>query len=108
MLVDPRGEPIDLPLLLGLGVGDKYLKQEPIELGFGKGVRPFLFDRVLRREHKKWLGQGMASPAGGDLPLLHRLEQGGLGLGRGSVDFVGQNKVGKNRSRHEAKLARAV
>ena len=35
-------------------------------------------------------------------PLLHRLEQGRLGLGRGAVDLVGEHYVGEDRSAHEA------
>jgi hypothetical protein len=41
------------------------------------------------------------------LVLLHRLQEGRLGLGRRAVDLVGQNHVGKDRSRQEAELARA-
>ena len=34
--------------------------------------------------------------------LLHRLQQGGLGLGRGAVDLIGQDHVGKDRTAEEA------
>jgi len=34
---------------------------------------------------------------GGDLVLFHRLQQSRLGLGRGAVDLVGENQLGKNR-----------
>ena len=37
--------------------------------------------------------------------LLHGLEQGGLGLGRGSVDLVGQQQVGEHRALTEAEAA---
>ena len=50
----------------------------------------------------------MAVAARGHLPLLHRLEQGGLGLGRRAVDLVGQDQVGEDRPGHEAQLAGAA
>ena len=43
----------------------------------------------------------MANAGGGDLVFLHGLEQGGLGLGRRAVDFVGEDDVGKDRPLHE-------
>ena len=49
----------------------------------------------------------MPLAADGDLLLLHRLEQGGLRLGRRAIDFVGQNDVGEQRAGQETKLARA-
>jgi hypothetical protein len=39
------------------------------------------------------------------LPLLHGFEQGGLGLGRGPVDLVGQDDVGEQRAFQELELA---
>ena len=47
----------------------------------------------------------MSIAADGDLPFLHRFQQCGLGLGRRSVDFVGQHDVGEQRSLHEPELA---
>ena len=38
----------------------------------------------------------------GDVPLLHRFEERGLGLGRGAVDLVGQHDVREDRPRDEA------
>ena len=43
-------------------------------------------------------------PPARDLPLLHRLEHGGLGLGRRAVDLVGQDHVGKQRAGQELVL----
>ena len=34
----------------------------------------------------------------GHAMLLHRLKQRGLGLGRGAVDFIRQDDIGKNGS----------
>ena len=36
-----------------------------------------------------------------DLPFLHRLQQGRLGLGRGAVDLVGQQQVAEDRPGRE-------
>ncbi len=43
-----------------------------------------------------------------DRPLLHRFKQRRLRLGRGAIDLVGQHKIGKDRTRLEAKLLAAV
>ena len=40
--------------------------------------------------------------------LLHRFEQRRLGLGRGAVDFVGQDQVGEDRPALELELAPAA
>ncbi len=42
-----------------------------------------------------------------DPPLLHRLQQRGLGLGRRAVDLVGQHEAGEHRAVAEAELALA-
>ena len=42
--------------------------------------------------------------ADGDLPLLHRLQQRGLRLGRGAVDFVGEDQVAEDRPLLEYEL----
>jgi hypothetical protein len=42
-----------------------------------------------------------------DRPLLHRLEQGGLRLGRRPVDLVGEHDVREDRPLHEAEDAPA-
>ena len=86
------GEPVDPPFFFGLGIGDEDLEQEAVELGFGKRIRAFLLDRVLGGEHEERVGQHVAMAAGGDLPFLHGLEQGGLRLGGRAVDLVGQDQ----------------
>jgi hypothetical protein len=37
-------------------------------------------------------------------PFLHGLEQGGLGLGRCPIDFIGEKKSGEHRSRNEGEF----
>jgi limonene-1,2-epoxide hydrolase len=48
---------------------------------------------------KNGLVEVVALAADGDLVLLHRLEQGGLGLGRRAVDLVGEDDVREDRAR---------
>ena len=50
----------------------------------------------------------MGRAGDGDRPLLHRLEQGRLRLGRGPVDLVGQNQVGEDRAALELEPAAAL
>ena len=77
------------------------VEHESIELRFGKGVGAFLFNRVLGREHEKRSRQGVGLTGDGHGTLLHRLEQCRLCFGRRSVDLIGEDDVGKQRSLHE-------
>ena len=88
--------PQDLPLLLGRRVAYGDLDEEPVQLGLGQGEGAFVLDGVLSGQHDEGLRQGEGVAFQGDLPLLHGLEQGRLGLGRGAVDLVGQQKVGED------------
>ena len=54
------------------------------------------------------LGQVVARAGDGDVPLLHRLQQRGLGAGRGAVDLVGHQQAGEDRAFHEAEGAAAA
>ena len=92
------GEAIDFPLFVFAGIADEDFQQEAIQLRFGQLIGAFLFDRVLRGEHEKRIGQLMAISTGGDLPFLHGFEQGRLRFGRCAVDLVGQYHVGKQRA----------
>ena len=47
---------------------------------------------------QKVSGRTIGLVADGDLPLLHRLQQGALDLGRGPVDLVGQQDAGDDRA----------
>ena len=70
-------------------------------------MRALLFKRVLRRNHKKRLGQGSGLAFNRDLTLFHGFEQGALCLGAGTVDLIGEQYLGKERAGVEFKL-RAV
>ena len=98
-LCDRGRQPDDVELLLLVGVVDQDVEHEPVELRLGQRVGPFLLDRVLRGQDEERVGQPVPLAADGDLPLLHGLEQGRLGLGRGPVDLVGQDDVGEDRAR---------
>ena len=74
------------------------LQHEPVDLCFGKWVRAFLFDRVLRRQNEERLLEDVRRAADRDLLLLHRFEQRGLHLGRSAIDFVREDDVGEDRT----------
>ena len=59
---------------------DDELQQEPVELRLGQRVGALVLDRVLRRGDEERVGQRPGDAVGRDLALLHRLEQGRLGL----------------------------
>ena len=105
------GHPVEDEQFLVLGrVADGHLEQEAVELGLGELIGSLLVDRVLRGEHEKRLGQRIGMIAEGDLAFLHRLEQGGLHLGRRAVDFVGEDQVVENRAefRFELRCLRVI
>ncbi len=70
---------------------------EPVELCFGKRVGALVLDRVVGGEHHERLRQQVGAAVDADLPLAHRLQQGGLGLGRRAVDLVAEQQVGEHR-----------
>ena len=67
-------------------------------MGFGQRIGAFLFDGVLGGQDEERDGQRIGAPRGGDLPFLHGLEEGRLGLGRRAVHLVGQQNVGEHGS----------
>ena len=89
----------NLDLLLLLRIADHDLEQEAVELGLGQGIGAFVFDRILRGEGGEDGAQRMDLAVDADLPLLHRLQQGRLRLGRGAVDLVGQQQVAEDGPR---------
>src|SRR6202040_3703343 len=81
------------------------LEQEAIHLRFGQRISALEFDRVLRRQHHEWRIERISAAEDRYLPLLHRFEHGGLGLGCGAIDFVAEHDVGENRTGLEMELA---
>jgi hypothetical protein len=77
---------------------DGNVQHEAVDLRFGQRVCTLLLDGILRRHHQEQRRQLVARLADADLTLPHRLEQGRLYLGRGSIDLVGKNEIVKQRS----------
>ena len=105
-------EPLDVtgenPLLhRGGRIPEQHFDHEPIQLRLRERIGALELDRVLRREHRERRRQRMRDAVRGDGALLHRLEQGGLGLRRRAVDFVGEHQVGEDRTRPEPEFVRA-
>ena len=97
--------PHDLLLLGTRRILHVQLHHEPIDLRLGQRICALLLDRVLRGQHEEWFGERVRGAADRDLALLHRLEQGGLHLGRCPIDLVGQHDVREDRSAPGAELA---
>ena len=104
LLYNSRGSD-DLQLLALRWMLDDDVEHEPVELRLRQRIRALELDRILRREDEKWLIQLVGPPLYRDPVLLHRLEQCRLRLGRGPVDLVRQQNVGKHRSRREHHLS---
>ena len=60
-----------------------------------------MFDRVLGGDDVEMTTQRVIRAVDRDRSLIHRLQQGGLGLGRRAVDLVRQQDVGEDRPLHE-------
>ncbi len=81
---------------------------EPVALRLGERVGAFHLDRVLGGDHHERGLQQVGHPVDGDLPLLHRLQQRGLGLRRRPVDLVADHDVREHRARLELEVARLL
>ena len=84
------------------------LEQEPVELRLGQRVGAFMFDRILRREHRKQRIERARNAIGRDLSLRHRFKQRGLRFGRRTINLIAQQQVGEDRSRLKLKAARCI
>ena len=80
----------DLHLALPVGIAHAQPDQEPVQLGGGQHLGPGGAYGVLRGQDHKGGLQIPGLAVYGDPPLLHGLQQGGLGLGGGPVDLVRQ------------------
>ena len=77
--------------------------QEPVELGFRQWECPVVFCWILRGDHHERLFERMRLIVHRDLGFAHRFQEAALCFRRRAVDFVGQDDVGKDWSRHEFK-----
>lgn len=84
------------------GHGD--FEHEAIFLGFGEGIRPFIFGGVLGSENSELGGEIVGIAIDGDLSFLHCLEESGLGFGWGAIDFVGEKEGGEDGAFDEGEL----
>ena len=96
-----RGLRQDPPLFLFAGIVDQHVEHEPIELRFGQRIGSLLLDRILRGQHEERTIEIEPRAAHGHLVLLHGLEQRGLRLRRGPIDFVREQDVGEDRAADE-------
>jgi len=95
-------ENIELTVLRRQGHRDGEEETVQLRLGQGEGSRGR--GVVLGSHHQKGIGELFCFSVDGNLPLVHGLEKGGLGAGRGAVDFVCQKEVGEDRPRNELEL----
>ena len=80
--------------------------QESVHLRFGQRENAVEFHRILSRQDHEKFGQFVALPLERNLSLFHRLQKRALRARRGTVDFVGQQHLRKNRPLADFKLAR--
>ena len=90
--------PKHLPFLRGLGIAHADADEKTVHLCRRKAESALGFHRILGGQNDERSGQGKAFTVNGDLPLLHGLQQGGLGAGNGTVDLIGQQQVGHDRA----------
>ena len=92
----------DADLVLHLRIVQLQLHQEAVHLGFRQRIGALLLYGVLGGQHHEQRRHGVTLPRHRDLALLHGFEQGGLHLGGGAVDLVGQDDVAKQGALLEA------
>ncbi len=98
----------DRDLVVLAEVVDDDVEHEAIELRLGQRIRAFELDRVLRGQHEERLVERIGAAGGGDVILLHRLEQRRLRLRRRAVDLVRQDDLREDRPLHEPQPAAAL
>jgi hypothetical protein len=103
-----RGAAQHLDLDRLLGVPDRELHQEAVQLRLRQAVRAVHLDRVLRGDDEERARHTVAVPVDRDVALLHDLEQRRLGLRRGPIDLVRHDDVGEDGSAVELELARSL
>ena len=106
MVVFLRGENGDLLLRRYIAKGELHGK--PVHLCLRQGIGAAKFHGVLGGDHEEEFGQMAAVAFHAHLAFAHGLEQGGLGAGRGAVDFIGQENVGEHGAFVELKLLLAL
>src|SRR5438067_743400 len=97
-----------LGLFLQARITDAQTNQETIKLCLRQRKRALMIDGILRRnDQKRWL-KNVSLPIDGDAALGHRFEQRGLGARRGPVDFIREDRLGKDRAGTELEFRRLL
>lgn len=91
----------DFALVSRVGVANAQSHKETIQLRLRQRVGTVVFERVLRGQHHERPAERVGAAVNGDLPLVHRFQQGGLGFRGGAVDFISEEKIGENRAGFE-------
>ena len=100
------GVPVEHPQLGGrLRVAHRDAGHEAVALRLGQRVGALHLDRVLGRDDHERRFEVVRRGVDGDLALLHRLQQRGLGLRRGAVDLVADDDVREHRAGLELEVA---
>jgi hypothetical protein len=94
----------DLDLRLPGRVADRQLQHEAVALRLRQRVGALVLDRVLGGDDHERHPEVVGDAVHRHLPLLHGLQQGGLGLGGGAVDLVAEDDVGEDRPRLELEV----
>ena len=92
----------------GRRIADREAHHEAVELGLGQRKGALRFQRILRRQNDKGIGEPVGLAVHRNLPFLHALEQARLCSGRRAVDFVGEQDLRENRTGAEDKAAPAL
>jgi hypothetical protein len=95
----------DSDLFLGVGVAERGLQEEAVELSLREREGALQLDRVLRRQDEEGLRQDACDAVDGDLPLGHSLEERRLRLRHRAVDLVDEHHVGEDRALPELEIA---
>ena len=80
-------------LRLIVRIAQRQPDHEPVHLRIGKHLRSRRAHAVFRGDHQKRPLHGPGFPVHRHLPLLHRLQQRGLGFTGGAVDFIPQQQI---------------
>ena len=88
----------DLQLLVRRRIPERRLQEEAVELGFRQWERPFVLDRVFRRDQQEGIGQDARLAVDGDLMLGHRFKKCRLRLRHRAVDLVDEHDVREDRA----------
>ena len=80
------------------GVADGQADHKPVHLRVGQQLGARGPRRVLGGDDQEGLGHRVAHAIHGDLPLLHGLQQGGLGAAGGPVELIRQKQVAQHRA----------